>query len=84
MANNWAMMGFFLVFLVSLVWLKGVGFFDLRFLGRMFMWALPVCRFISSCHWSQPRRNFVGALLGGALIPTWPARNYSPAGLQVL
>jgi tetratricopeptide (TPR) repeat protein len=40
MANNWAMTGFFPIFLVSLVWLKGVAFFDVRFLGRMFLLGL--------------------------------------------
>ncbi len=33
--NNWAMAGFFPAFLVALVWIKGLRFFDLRFLTRM-------------------------------------------------
>ncbi len=33
--NNWAMIGFFPAFVVALVWFKGLGFFNLRFLGRM-------------------------------------------------
>jgi tetratricopeptide (TPR) repeat protein len=37
MTNNWAMIGFFPLFLVALVWLKGVAFFNTRFLGRMFL-----------------------------------------------
>jgi tetratricopeptide (TPR) repeat protein len=37
MANNWAMLGFFPVFLVALVWLRGVSFFNTRFLLRMFL-----------------------------------------------
>jgi tetratricopeptide (TPR) repeat protein len=37
MANNWAMIGFFPVFLVALVWLRGVSFFNTRFLLRMFL-----------------------------------------------
>src|SRR2546426_1378901 len=40
MANNWAMIGFFPLFLVWLVWIRGLSFFDLRFLGRMFLWGL--------------------------------------------
>lgn len=37
MANNWAMIGFFAVFLIALVWLRGVNFFNTRFLLRMFL-----------------------------------------------
>ena len=35
MTNNWAMIGFFPLFLVALVWIKGLSFFNLRFLARM-------------------------------------------------
>ena len=35
MTSNWAMIGFLPAFLVALVWMKGLGFFNLRFLGRM-------------------------------------------------
>jgi len=33
--NNWAMIGFFPLFIVALVWIKGLSFFNLRFLGTM-------------------------------------------------
>jgi tetratricopeptide (TPR) repeat protein len=33
--DNWAMIGFFPAFVVALVWIKGLGFFNLRFLGRL-------------------------------------------------
>ena len=33
--NNWAMIGFFPAFVMALVWMKGLGFFSMRFLGRM-------------------------------------------------
>src|SRR5262249_27858966 len=33
--NNFAMIGFFPLFLLALVWLKGLSFFNLGFLGRM-------------------------------------------------
>jgi hypothetical protein len=33
--NNWAMLGFFPTFVVALVWIKGLSFFNLRFLARM-------------------------------------------------
>ncbi len=35
MTNNFAMVGFFPVYLVALVWIRGLSFFNLRFLGRM-------------------------------------------------
>ena len=35
MTNNWAMVGFFPLFMVALVWIKGLSFFNLAFLGRM-------------------------------------------------
>ncbi|HTL56249.1 MAG TPA: tetratricopeptide repeat protein [Candidatus Limnocylindrales bacterium] len=37
MTNNWAMIGFFPVWLVALIWIKGANFFDGRFLLRMFL-----------------------------------------------
>src|SRR5882762_2429915 len=40
MTNNWAMIGFFPIFLVALVWLRGLNFFNVRFLVRMFLWGL--------------------------------------------
>ncbi len=36
--NNYAMIAFFPCFLVAVVWLKGVDFFNLSFLGRMTCW----------------------------------------------
>ena len=32
MANNWAMIGFFPAFLVAMIWIKGLSFFNVRFL----------------------------------------------------
>ncbi|MDB6019291.1 MAG: Tetratricopeptide 2 repeat protein [Pedosphaera sp.] len=34
MANNWAMIAFIPCFLTAVVWIKGLSFFNLRFLGR--------------------------------------------------
>src|SRR5882724_4528344 len=42
MTNNWAMIGFFPLFLVALVWIRGLSFFNLGFLGRMFLYGLVV------------------------------------------
>ena len=33
--NNWAMIGFFPLFLVALIWIKGKSFFDFRFVSRL-------------------------------------------------
>jgi tetratricopeptide (TPR) repeat protein len=38
--NNWAMIGFFPLFLTALVWIRGLAFFNPRFLGRVFLWGL--------------------------------------------
>jgi len=35
MAENWAMVGFFLMFIGALIWIRGLSFFNLRFLGWM-------------------------------------------------
>ena len=40
MANNWAMIGFLPVYIAALVWLKGLSFFQPRFLVRMACWGL--------------------------------------------
>jgi tetratricopeptide (TPR) repeat protein len=37
MANNWAMVGYFPAFFVAIVWLRGLGFFNLQFLRRMML-----------------------------------------------
>lgn len=33
--NNWALIGYFPLFVVALIWIKGLDFFNLRFIGRM-------------------------------------------------
>jgi magnesium-transporting ATPase (P-type) len=40
MASNWAMIGFFPLFLVAMVWIRGFGFFNIGFLTRMFVTGL--------------------------------------------
>ena len=35
MANNWAMVGYFPAFLIAIVWIRGLSFFNLQFLRRM-------------------------------------------------
>ena len=35
MADNWAMVGFFPVFIAAIIWIRGFSFFNLRFLKRM-------------------------------------------------
>jgi tetratricopeptide (TPR) repeat protein len=34
-ANNWALIGFFPFFFVAMIWIKGINFFNWRFLGRV-------------------------------------------------
>ena len=40
MTNNWAMIGFFPIFMLALMWQKGLNFLRPGFLARMFFWAL--------------------------------------------
>jgi tetratricopeptide (TPR) repeat protein len=40
MANNGAMVGFFPLFLVALIWIRGLAFFNVRFLVRIFLFGL--------------------------------------------
>jgi tetratricopeptide (TPR) repeat protein len=37
LANNWAMTGFFPIFVAAVVWIRGLNFFNLRFLQRMLL-----------------------------------------------
>jgi tetratricopeptide (TPR) repeat protein len=39
-ANDWTLIGYGPVFLAAILWLKGLSFFNLRFLLRMAMWGL--------------------------------------------
>jgi len=40
MANNWAMIGYFPLFIAALIWIRGLEFFNVRFLVRMFLFGL--------------------------------------------
>jgi tetratricopeptide (TPR) repeat protein len=40
MADDWGMMGFAPLFLVAIVWMRGISFFNLRFLGRILLCGL--------------------------------------------
>lgn len=38
MTNNWALIGLLPAFVIAVLWIKGLGFFNLGFLGRMMLW----------------------------------------------
>jgi tetratricopeptide (TPR) repeat protein len=40
MTNHWAMVGFFPLFLAALIWIRGLEFFNVRFLVKMFLFGL--------------------------------------------
>ena len=64
--NNWAMIGFLPAFVVALVWIRGLSFFNARFLGRMFI-----------CGLAGLLLYLLLPLLHGAVdsspLPFWPA-----------
>jgi tetratricopeptide (TPR) repeat protein len=74
-SNNWALLGFFPFYLISLLWIRGLaGFFNLRFLGRMLLWGLAgnLLYFLIPILGAAggDRESFTtrfGALLGGEL-----------------
>ncbi len=64
--NNWAMIGFFPVLLIALIWIKGLSFFNLRFLTRMFFCVLVALALYLLLPLAQ-------GLDHGATVPFWPA-----------
>jgi tetratricopeptide (TPR) repeat protein len=64
--NNWAMIGFFPLYVTALVWLKGLSFFNLRFLAQMTLISLAAL----SLYLLLP---MVQSLSDDALLPFWPA-----------
>jgi tetratricopeptide (TPR) repeat protein len=40
MANNWAIIGYFPLYLAALIWIRGLEFFNTRFLLRMFLFGI--------------------------------------------
>jgi tetratricopeptide (TPR) repeat protein len=72
MTNNWAMIGFFPAFLVALVWIKGLSFFDLRFLGRMLICALVGL----SLYFVLPLVAWLGS---AEAVPFWSALKFNLA-----
>jgi tetratricopeptide (TPR) repeat protein len=70
MANNWAMVGFLPVFLVGLIWLKGVSFFNVRFLMRIFLLGLAG----SSLYLVLP---LAAAWSHAGVIGFWPALKFN-------
>jgi tetratricopeptide (TPR) repeat protein len=72
MTNNWAMAGFFPAFLVTLVWIKGLRFFDLRFLARMGLCGLAGL----ALYFVLPLVAWLG---DGASVPFWSALKFNLA-----
>lgn len=73
MANNWAMVGFFPLFLTAVIWIKGISFFNTRFLlrtaalglaGFLLVFLLPLLNQISHTvpvdFWTMVRATFSG------------------------
>ena len=72
MTNNWAMVGFFPAFLMALVWIKGLRFFDLRFLARMCVCGLAGL----SLYFILPLVAWLG---DASAVPFWAALKFNLA-----
>lgn len=73
MANDWAMVAFFPLFLGAMVWIKGRSFFRAEFLGRMFVLGVAGL----SLYLLLP---LVNAFSGTGQIGFWPALRANLAG----
>ena len=73
MANNWAMVGFLPAFFVAVVWIRGLSFFNLLFLKRMFLCGLLGMTFYLLLPIAgRDLGQGPGDLLGGAEIQPGP------------
>ena len=52
MATNWAMIGFFPLFVAAVIWIKGKGIFDGGFFGQMVIMGVA-SHFFSLCKYSE-------------------------------
>ena len=76
MTTNWAMIGFFPAFVVALVWIRGLSFFNLRFLARMLM-----CGSIGlSLYFLLP---LVASLGDTSSVSFWPALKHNLANQKL-
>jgi len=64
--NNWAMIGFLPLFLAALIWLKGLSFFNLRFLSRFTLCGLGPLLFYLLLPLVESRSP-------NSIVPFWPA-----------
>jgi tetratricopeptide (TPR) repeat protein len=84
-SENWALIGFFPLFLIALVWIKGAGFFNLRFTARMFASGgvglllyllIPILGSLGADHagfWSLLHTELGAQRFGLRIIPRWMA-----------
>lgn len=70
MTDDWGMIGFFPLFLAVLIWIKGLGFFDLRFLTRMFFWGVTGVAFYLLL-------PLITALSATSSVGFWPALKFN-------
>ena len=66
MADNWAMVGFFPVFITAIIWIRGFSFFNLRFLRRMALCGLAGMMFFLLL-------PLLGAISGKLPLTFWEA-----------
>jgi tetratricopeptide (TPR) repeat protein len=80
--NNWALLGFFPCFLISVIWVKGLAFFNWRFLVKMTLLGLAglslylLMPIVGAIHgddsfWPLLKQHWIGQLYYIHLIPRW-------------
>jgi tetratricopeptide (TPR) repeat protein len=77
MSNNWAMAGFFPIFIGALIWIKGLSFFNVRFLGPMFLVGLAGL----SLYLLMPLADSIST---GGVVGFWPALRANLANQKAL
>jgi tetratricopeptide (TPR) repeat protein len=82
-SDNWALIGFFPLFLIALIWIKGVGFFNARFIGGMLVCGgtglllyllIPILGVMRGDHvgfWSLLHMELGAQRFGLRIVPRW-------------
>jgi tetratricopeptide (TPR) repeat protein len=76
-SNDWAFIGFFPVFLAAVIWIKGLSFFNMRFLVQMCLWGLAGLLFYLVLPLTQSLSEITD-------VPFWTALRANVGGQKIL